>query len=184
MSTGGTSGAAGAGGTGGGGTAGTAGSSAGTGGRGGTAAARRPAAAGGAAGGTGGGGSGGAAACPAIADFMTWTAGKGPADVGQRSPPTTSRATPATPYGGAGYALAFTWFGALRFTKLTGDTANNTTSSPRSSPTRPGTVTVDNSATATVDSRAFGDLPLEIWQQNMDTRCRTLGLARADSSGR
>ena len=34
--------------------------------------------------------------------------------------------SPATPYGGAGYALAFTWFGALRFTKLDGNTADNT----------------------------------------------------------
>ena len=44
-----------------------------------------------------------------------------------------------------------------------------------------GATTVDNSATATVDYRAFGDLPLEIWQQNMDPRCKTLGLARADA---
>ena len=44
-----------------------------------------------------------------------------------------------------------------------------------------GSVTVDNGTSATVDSRAFGDLPLEICQQNMDARCKTIGLARADT---
>ena len=74
----------------------------------------------------GAGGSGGATTCPAIADFGNWTAGKGPADVGRLAANDFKSHTGDT-YGGAGYALAFSWFGALRFTKLTGDTANNTT---------------------------------------------------------
>jgi rhamnogalacturonyl hydrolase YesR len=127
----------------------------------------------------GAGGSGGAAACPVVADFGNWTTGKGPVDIG-RLAANDFKSHTGDAWGGAGYALAFSWFGALRFTKLTGDTANNTTLITAFEPYATGQRTVDNSATATVDSRAFGDLPLEIWQQNMDTRCRTIGLARAD----
>ena len=177
MSTGGTSAAAGTGGTGGGGTAGTGGSSAGSGGRGGTGGGTGGR--GGATGGTGGGGSGGAAACTPVADFMTWPAGKGPLEVG-RLAANDFKSHTGDLYGGAGYALAFSWFGALRFTKLDGNTADNTNLITKFEPYATGGTVVDNGPTATVDSRAFGDLPLEIWQQNADARCRTLGLARAD----
>ena len=74
----------------------------------------------------------------------------------------------------------FNWFGALRFTKITGDTTNNSYLISHFEPYANGSVTVDDSASATVDYRAFGDLPLEIYQQNSDARCKTLGLARAD----
>ncbi|MBV9946798.1 MAG: glycoside hydrolase family 88 protein [Myxococcales bacterium] len=84
-------------------------------------------------------------------------------------------------YGGAGYSLVFTWFGALRFTKITRDTQNNQTLITAFEPYASGQTTVDNSATATVDFRAFGDLPLEIYLQNGDMRDLTLGLARADA---
>jgi rhamnogalacturonyl hydrolase YesR len=142
-------------------------------------------AAGGTSGGTGGSATGGSAAggspgsCPTISDFQSWPAGKGPADVGKLAV-TDFKGHTGDVYGGAGYALAFSWFGALRFTELTGDTASNQTLMTAFEPYATGTITVDNSATATVDSRAFGDLPLEIYQQNMDARDKTLGLARAD----
>jgi rhamnogalacturonyl hydrolase YesR len=184
--TGGTTGSGGAGGATatGGATAGRGGGTAGGGaGRGGT---------GGAVGGTGGGaagasGSGGSGNCPVISDFMTaWPANKDPATIGRLavgafknylSPmlPVTS-----STYGGAGYALAFTWFAALRFTKLTNDTTNNAYFITNFEPYAAGTAQVDNGPSATVDSRAFGDLPLEIFQQNNDMRCKTIGLARAD----
>jgi rhamnogalacturonyl hydrolase YesR len=131
---------------------------------------------------TGAGGSaagGSAGSCPVISDFQTWPAGKGPADIGKLAV-TDFKGHTGDVYGGAGYALAFSWFGALRFSKLTGDTANNQTLITAFEPYATGSITVDNSATATVDSRAFGDLPLEIYQQNADPRCKTLGLARAD----
>jgi rhamnogalacturonyl hydrolase YesR len=136
----------------------------------------------------GGGGTGGANNCPVIADFMTaWPSGKGPADVGPRAvmnfrswlasrlPITNST------YGGDGYALAFTWFGALRVSKLLGDTTNNTYFITQFEPYASGSVSVNNATNANVDERAFGDLPMEIYQQNMDMRCRTIGLARADA---
>jgi rhamnogalacturonyl hydrolase YesR len=165
---------------------GSAGGSAAGGGSGATGGA--PGAGGSGAGGmtaTGGTGAGGSAAggstgsCPVISDFQTWPTGKGPADIGKLAV-TDFKGHTGDVYGGAGYALAFSWFGALRFSKLTGDTANNQTLITAFEPYASGTITVDNSATATVDSRAFGDLPLEIFQQNMDARCKTLGLARAD----
>jgi rhamnogalacturonyl hydrolase YesR len=141
---------------------------------------------GGGSGATGTGGAGGSGNCPVIADFASWPSGKGPTDIGPKAvtnfhnylagmlPITTNT------YGGAGYALAFTWFGALRYTKLTGDTTNNTYFIQQFEPYATGNVAVDNSTSATVDSRAFGDLPMEIYLQNMDARCKTLGLARAD----
>ena len=175
-------GVAGVGGIAGGGTGGVAA----TGGAGGTAAGGATGTGGSGAGGmTATGGAGGTSAggstgsCPTISDFQTWPAGKGPADIGKLAV-TDFKGHTGDVYGGAGYALAFSWFGALRFSKLTGDTANNQTLITAFEPYASGTITVDNSATATVDSRAFGDLPLEIYQQNMDARDKTLGLARAD----
>ena len=166
-----------------------AGQAGGTGGASGSAGAGGSVGAGGAAGatssGAGGNATGGSAAggssgsCPAVSDFQSWPAGKGPADIGKLAV-TDFKGHTGDAYGGAGYALAFSWFGALRFTKLTGDTANNQTLISAFEPYATGAMTVDNSATATVDSRAFGDLPLEIYQQNMDARDKTLGLARAD----
>jgi len=175
---------------GGGGSTGTGGGGAGRGGTGGAAGRGGGGGSAGAGGATGTGGStgaGGANACPQISDFMTaWPSGKGPADIGPKAvsnfksylggmlPITTNT------YGGAGYALAFTWFGALRFSKFVGDTTNNTYFIQQFEPYASGSVSVENGASATVDTRAFGDLPLEIWQQNMDTRCKTIGLQRAD----
>ena len=130
-----TGGSGGSTGTGGGGAGrgGTAGGAAGRGGGGGSAGAGGSTGTGGGAGATGSGGTGGGGTCPVIADFMTaWPTGKGPADIGPKAVsnfksylggmlPITSNT-----YGGAGYALAFTWFGALRFSKFDGDTTNNT----------------------------------------------------------
>ena len=174
---------------GGGGRGGSAGGAAGRGGGGGSAGAGGSTGTGGGAGATGSGGAGGGGTCPVIADFTTaWPSGKGPADLGPKAVsnfksylggmlPITS-----STYGGAGYALAFTWFGALRFSKFVGDTTNNTYFIQQFEPYASGSVTVNNAAPtgATVDERAFGDLPLEIYQQNMDARCKTIGLARAD----
>src|SRR6185436_18676866 len=173
--------------TGSGGSAGTTGSA----GRGGTTGAAGRGGTTGTAGamaGTTGTGGTGTGSCPVIADFMTaWPTGKGPADIGPKAvtnfksylggmlPITTNT------YGGAGYALAFTWFGALRFSKFVGDTTNNTYFIQQFEPYATGSVNVDNGTSATVDSRAFGDLPLEIFQQNADMRCKTIGLARADA---
>jgi unsaturated rhamnogalacturonyl hydrolase len=164
-------------------TAGSAGAT-GVAGNGGASAGRGGAAAG--AGGSAGAGTAGAAGgatalCPATpTDFQTWPSGKGPLDIGKLATNDFKSHTNDT-YGGAGYSLIFTWFGALRFTKVTGDTTNNMSLITAFEPYATGSKTVDNGPTATVDSRAFGDLPLEIFQLNADARCKTLGLARADT---
>ena len=73
---------------------------------------------------------------------------------------------------------------ALRFTKLDGDSASNMKFISDFEPYAAGTkAPPDNPAPspdAGVDKRAFGDLPLEIYIQNMDARCKKLGLDRAD----
>jgi len=176
--------------TGSGGSAGTTGSAGrggtgGAGGRGGTGGT-----AGGTAGTTGSAGTGGTGTnnCPVISEFTTaWPTGKGPSDIGKlavsnfRSWLASRLPITSSTYGGDGYALAFTWFGALRASKLLADTTNNTYFITQFEPYASGSVTVDNGTTASVDYRAFGDLPLEIFQQNNDMRCKTIGLARADA---
>jgi rhamnogalacturonyl hydrolase YesR len=127
--------------------------------------------------GTGGASPGG---CVDPTDFTNWTSGKGPSDIGPLAV-TNFKSHTGDDYGGAGYALAFTWFGALVFTETTGNTADNMTLIKGFEPYATGSKTVDNSASATVDSRAFGTLPLEIYMDNQDDRCKTLGLARADT---
>jgi rhamnogalacturonyl hydrolase YesR len=186
---------AGSGGSAGGATAGSGGSGGATSGRGGSGGQGGSAGRGGSggAGGTGGGtagagGTGGANNCPVIADFMTaWPTGKGPADVGPRAV-TNFRSWLASrlpitssTYVGDGYALAFTWFGSLRVSKLLGDTTNNMYFITQFEPYASGSVTVNNATNANVDERASGDLPMEIFQQNNDMRCKTIGLARADA---
>jgi unsaturated rhamnogalacturonyl hydrolase len=120
-----------------------------------------------------------AGGCTDPMDFTNWGSGKGPADIGPLAVNNFKSHT-GDDYGGAGYALTFTWFGALVFAETTGDTANEQALIQGFEPYATGAKTVDNSTSATVDSRAFGTLPLEIYMDNMDARCLTLGVARAD----
>jgi rhamnogalacturonyl hydrolase YesR len=83
-------------------------------------------------------------------------------------------------WGGAGYALGFSWFGALKFTKITGDTANNMALITAFAPYASGQIVVANTSTSSIDDRSFGDLPMEIYLENGDTNDKALGLARAD----
>jgi len=121
-------------------------------------------------------GSGGSTGtCPSI-DFGTWPSGKGPSDIGKLAV-TNFKPHTGDAYSGAGYAWTFAYVGSLQFTKLTGDTTNNSylISKFDCSQTGPG-----NTSTASVDDRAFGDLPLEIFLENQDAKCKSLGLLRAD----
>jgi unsaturated rhamnogalacturonyl hydrolase len=123
----------------------------------------------------------GGGACPSISEFASWPSGKGPADIGKLAVNNFKSHT-GDSYGGAGYAWTFAYFGSLQFTKTTGDSSTNDTLIKAFEPYAAGSKqSPDNSATATVDDRAFGDLPLEIFLQNADARCKTLGLARADT---
>lgn len=129
-----------------------------------------------AAGASSGGGSG-TSACPTVTEFDTWSSGKGPSDVGKLAVQNFLPRTSET-YGGDGYAWTFGYVGALQLTKTIGDTANNQTLITKFNCSQQGP---DNSSTASVDTRAFGDLPLEIFLQSGSTTCKTLGLARADA---
>ena len=129
---------------------------------------------------SGGTNAGGGSACPTVSDFATWPSGKDPLTIGKLAV-TNFKSHTGDDYGGAGYAWTFSYFGALQFTKLTGDTTNNATLISGFERYASGsTAAPDNSTSATVDTRAFGDLPLEIYIENQDTRCKTLGMARAD----
>jgi rhamnogalacturonyl hydrolase YesR len=135
---------------------------------------------GGAGSGGSGGSSGSSGSCPTISDFSTWPTGKGPLDIGKLAT-TNFKSHTGDGYGGAGYAWAFCYYGALRFTTVTGDSTTDKSLITAFEPYASGaTAAPDNSATATVDYRAFGVLPLEIFIENQDARCKTLGLARAD----
>jgi hypothetical protein len=125
-------------------------------------------------GGTPAGGSSGS--CPSV-DFGTWPSGKGPADIG---PLAVTNFKPHTgdAYSGAGYAWTFAYVGSLQFTQLVNDTTNNSYLISHFDCTQTGP---DNSSSATVDTRAFGDLPLEIFLENGSASCKTLGMARADA---
>ena len=81
-------------------------------------------------------------------------------------------------YSGAGYAWTFAYVASLQFTQLTNDTTNN---AYLVSHFDCGQAGPDNSSTATVDTRAFGDLPLEIFVEKGTAACKTLGMARADA---
>src|SRR4029077_6224978 len=111
--------------------------------------------------GTSGGGSTGS--CPVISDFTGWPTGKGPADIGALAV-TSFKPHTGDAYSGAGYAWTFAYVASLQFTKLTGDTTNNSYLASHFDCTQaaPGNSTTSGSR-ATVDDRAFGDLPLEIF---------------------
>jgi hypothetical protein len=130
---------------------------------------------GGSAGGSSGGG--GSGACPSISDFASWPSGKGPADIGKLA---VNNFKPHTgdAYSGAGYAWTFAYVASLQYTVLTGDSTNNSYLVSHFDCTQTGP---DNSSSATVDTRAFGDLPLEIFLEKGTAACQTLGMARADA---
>lgn len=109
--------------------------------------------------------------------FQTWDSGKGPAEIGKQAVENFKPRTSET-YGGDGYAWTFGYVGALQFTKTTGDTTNNEYLVSKFDCNQQGP---DNGSSASVDTRAFGDLPLEIFIQTQKAACKTLGLARADA---
>jgi hypothetical protein len=176
---GGSAGATGSAGTGGSGTGGASAGRGGGGGRGGSGGTGTGT--GGSAGATGGstgtaGAGGTATSCPAV-DFGTWPSGKGPSDIGKAAV-TNFKPHTGDAYTGAGYAWTFAYVASLQFTRLTGDSTNNDYLVSQFDCSQAGP---DNSATATVDTRAFGDLPLEIFIEKGTAACKTLGMARADA---
>ncbi|HYQ45434.1 MAG TPA: glycoside hydrolase family 88 protein [Polyangiaceae bacterium] len=141
----------------------------------------------GAGGGSGAAGSAqaGASSCPTVSDFATWPSNEqSPLEIGKAA---AKAFLPHTleGYGGDGYAWAFTYFGALQFTKLTSDTATNSKlvtdfdqflSGAKPVPANPSPKPGDNN----VDTRAFGMLPLEVYLENGNTKAKELGLSYAN----
>jgi unsaturated rhamnogalacturonyl hydrolase len=123
-----------------------------------------------------GGAAGTTGSCPS-ADFGTWSTGKAPADIGKLAANNFKSHT-GDAYSGAGYAWTFAYFGSLQFTQLTGDTTNNDYLVSHFDCSQAGP---SNGTSASVDDRAFGDLPLEIYLEKQTAACKTLGLARADA---
>jgi unsaturated rhamnogalacturonyl hydrolase len=148
---------------------------------GGTAATGGTKAAGGTAGSTASTGGGtnvaGSTSCPVVSDFATWPSGKGPSDIGKAAVNAFKSHTNDA-YTGAGYAWTFAYVASLQFTLLTGDTTNNSYLISHFDCTQAGP---DYSSGVSVDNRAFGDLPLEIFLENQSAQCKTLGMLRVDS---
>jgi rhamnogalacturonyl hydrolase YesR len=116
-----------------------------------------------------------------ITEFATWPSGKAPLDIAKQATSNFKGHT-GDDYGGAGYAWTFAYVGSLQFTKLTADSATNATLISGFDRYASGsTAAPPNGTTATVDDRAFGDLPLEIYIENKDARCLKLGIDRADA---
>lgn len=124
-----------------------------------------------------GGSTGDGTECPSVSEFETWSAGKGPAEIGKAAVENFKPRTSET-YGGDGYAWTFGYVGSLQFTQVTGDSTNNDYLVSKFDCSQDGP---DNSATASVDTRAFGVLPLEIFIEKGTAACKSLGLARADA---
>lgn len=129
----------------------------------------------------------GATACPKV-DFGTWTSKKDPLTIGNLALSDFKTNHLSDDYGGAGYSLAFTWYGALRFSKLqdipTAELISGFDSKLAKSPpsNATGVSHDDNGPGATVDDRAFGVLPLEIYiEQVSGDSYLKLGMDRANT---
>jgi hypothetical protein len=122
-------------------------------------------------------GSGGSTGTCPVVDFGTWPSGQAPTDIGPLAV-TSFKPHTGDAYTSAGYAWTFAYFGALQFTKLTADTTNNSYLISHFDCTQAGPST---SGAVAVDVRAFGDLPLEVFLENQDAKCKTLGMTQADA---
>lgn len=131
------------------------------------------------------GGASSTGTCPVISGFenATYETGKSPSEVGVRGAnyfKNNQLQGGLDNYSGDGYAWTFGYVGSLQFTQLTGDKTNN---QQMISKLNCSTFTGPSNKVGKeeVDNRAFGDLPLEIFLENGDTACKTLGMARADN---
>lgn len=119
--------------------------------------------------------------------FSDWPEGASPAEVGKRVAenvlPRKFRyeAMPDKASLGVIYPEVIAWYGALTVAKLTGDTDLSGRLVKKFEPFlgEPGSNRVNR--TAHVDFRVFGAVPLEIFIQTKDPRCKDLGLTLADA---
>ncbi len=121
------------------------------------------------------------------AHFSNWPAGTSPAEVGKRVAenclPRQFRyeTNPQKASLGIIYPEVIAWYGSLTVAQLTGDTNLTARLIQKFEPllTEPGAKRINRSAH--LDYRVFGIVPLEIYLQTKDQRCRDLGLSLADA---
>jgi len=118
------------------------------------------------------------------ADLGPWPAGTSPQEIGRR----VAERFVASPYGGFGrstppeaiaYPEVCTWYGALTFARLTGNTALGTRLIERFEPLlneRKDLIPLPDH----VDNTVFAAVPLELYIQTRDRRYRDLGTEMAD----
>jgi len=119
--------------------------------------------------------------------FSNWPAGTSPAEVGRRVAenclPRKFRyeTNPQKASLGVIYPEVIGWYGSLTLAQLTSDTNLTTRLIQKFEPllTVEGGKRINRSAH--VDYRVFGIVPLEIYLQTKDQRCRDLGLNLADA---
>ena len=119
--------------------------------------------------------------------FADWPEGASPAEVGRRVAenilPRKFRYETNPEKAGLGviYPEVISWYGALTVANLTGDTELRDKFVRKFDPllTESGSQRINRSAH--VDYRVFGAVPLEIFIQTKDARCKDLGLSLADA---
>lgn len=119
--------------------------------------------------------------------FSDWPQGASPAEVGRRVAENfltrkyRYETVPEKAALGVIYPEVITWYGALTLAQLTKDQALADQLVKKFEPflSEPGSKHINPSAH--VDYRVFGALPLEIFLQNKDPRCKELGLRLADA---
>lgn len=119
--------------------------------------------------------------------FTDWPQGAVPAEVGKRIAenflPRKFRyeTTPAKAHLGVIYPEVIAWYGALTLAELTADVGLKDRLVAKFEPllSEPGSARINR--VAHVDYRVFGAVPLEIYLQNKDARCKALGLSLADA---
>jgi unsaturated rhamnogalacturonyl hydrolase len=123
----------------------------------------------------------------ADAHFSDWPAGASPAEVGKRVAenilPRKYRyeTMPEKAHLGVIYPEVIAWYGALTVADLTKDEDLRGRLISKFEPllSEPGSKRIN--PMAHVDYRVFGAVPLEIYLQNQDERCKKLGLSLADA---
>lgn len=121
----------------------------------------------------------GGAAAADLEVFSNWPEGRSPQDVGKR---VAEHLIPSKrSHNKVGYAEIGTWYGALTFAKLTGDTDLRDRLIKRFEPLMPGGAETSQIGTRRhVDDSIFGALPLEIAMQTKSAAHLAYGKSYAD----
>lgn len=128
-----------------------------------------------------------AAEAPAPGPFANWPAGSSPAEVGKRVAenvlPRQFRfeTNPAKASLGVIYPEVIAWYGALTVADLTQNADLTARLVKKFEPflSEPGSARINRKPH--VDYRVLGAVPLEIYLENKDPRCKELGLSLADA---